>query len=233
MARLFALVCLLAAGALAQPVTVAAASSLGPPLRAIIARYQHRGGEPVRLVLASSGKLYGQIRSGAPYDLYLPAANRYRKNLEVRAAKVLARGVMALYFPPHTGIAAQDLGQLTDPRIRRIAIANPRFAPYGAAAVAALKAKGLWTEVRKKLVYGESVAQAARMAAFAADAGLIDLGSARQLPGSHRALPLNLYPPIAYPALLLSDRPEARAFFAFLSSEEAQEVLFAYGLRKP
>jgi len=187
----------------------------------------------VRLVLASSGKLYSQIRSGAPYDLFLPASDRYRRNLEVRADKVLARGALALYFPPHTGIAARDLAQLADPRVRRIAIANPRFAPYGAAAVAALKAKGLWPKVVGKLVYGESVAQAARIAAFAADAGLIDLGSARRLPGSHWTLPLKLYPPITYPALLLSDRREARAFFAFLSSEEAQEVLFRYGLRRP
>ncbi len=232
MARLFLLLFLLGS-ALAQPVTVAAASSLGPALKALAARFQEEGGAPVRLVLASSGKLYGQIRAGAPYDLYLPASPRYRRGLEPEAEAPLARGVLALYFPPHTGLTAVRLEQLADPRVRRVAIANPRSAPYGAAAVAALKAAGVWSRVKAKLVYGESVAQAARIAAFAADAGLIDLGSALRLAGSHRRLPPGRDPPIVYPALLLKDRPEARTFFAYLLSEPAQRTLAAFGLERP
>ncbi len=217
----------------AQPVTVAAASSLGPALKALAARYQSEGGAPIRLVLASSGKLFRQIQAGAPYDLFLPASEAYARGLAYRERTTLARGVLVLYFPPHAGLKAERLDQLLRPAIRRVALANPAYAPFGRAAVAALKARGLLERLRPKLVYGESVAQAARIAAFAADAGLIDRGSAMRLAGSFAPVAEGLYPPIRYPALLLSDRPEARGFFAYLMSPAAEKALLAHGLERP
>jgi len=217
--------------ALAEPVEVAAASSLGPALREIAAAFLEAYGTPVRVVLGSSGKLRLKVKHGAPFDLYLPANPAYLERLELKAAPTFARGQLVLYLKKE-GLP-EGPKALADPRVRRVALANPMHAPYGAAAVMVMQRFGVLELVRPKLVYTESVAQAARVSAFAADAGWLDLGSARKLPGHFWVAPPGSYPPLVYRAGLLRDHEEARRFLAFLVGEEAQVILRRHGFLPP
>lgn len=216
------------------PIYVAAASSLGAPLKELAYRFV-QAHAPVRLVLASSGKLFWQIEKGAPYDLYLPADPEYLAKLpEARLLEdpiPIAVGRLALYLNPRLGLKPKGPEVLLHPKIRRIALPNPRLAPYGRAGLWVLKQRGLYSKVRNKLVYAENVAEAARLAAFAADAGWVDLGSAQKLGGPYWLAPLSEHPPLLYAAGLLSER--GRPFLGFLQTEEARKILRKYGLETP
>ncbi len=217
------------------PLLVAAASSLGPPLRELAERFRAERGIPVKVVLASSGKLFAQVQKGAPYTLYLPADPAYLKRLpqgKLKAKPIpFARGRLVLYLHPRLRRKPEGPEVLKDPEIRRIAIANPNFAPYGRAALAVLEHYGLIPAVQRKLVFTESVAQAARLAAFAADAAWIDLASARKLGGPYWLAPSEIHPPLLYAAGLLD--PRGKPFLAYLRSPKAREVFAKYGLEAP
>lgn len=236
MRRLFLLLVLpLGLAAYARPpIYVAAASSLGAPLKELVHRFPQTHAS-VRLVLASSGKLFWQIEKGAPYDLYLPADPKYLAQLsKARLLKdpvPIAVGRLALYLNPRLGLKPKGPEVLLHPKIRRIVLPNPRHAPYGRAGLWVLKRRGLYSKVQTKLLYAENVAQAARLAAFAADAGWVDLGSARKLGGPYWLAPLSEHPPLQYAAGLLSER--GRPFLGFLQTEEARDILRKHGLETP
>lgn len=225
------------AGASAESLVVGAASSLGPPLKQLIAAFEREQGTGVKLVLASSGKLFAQIQNGAPFDIYIPADVRYLQSLppgRLKApARVFAKGQLALFLPQRLNLAVQDLTILRRPEIRRIAVANPKHAPYGRAAIEALKRSRLFAALQTKLVYGQNVAQAAQMAVFAADAGLIDLGSAMRLQGQVWVVPASLYEPLEYGVGLLSEKPAAHRFFDFITGPKAGPIFRAHGLVEP
>ncbi len=233
---LWALLLFLLAPARAEaPLVIAAASSLGPPLRELAERYRAEQGVPVKVVLGSSGKLFAQVQKGAPYALYLPADPVYLKKLPAGKLKAepvpFARGRLALYLHPRLQRIPEGPEALEDPAIRRVAIANPKLAPYGRAALAVLEHYGLIPVVRHKLVFTESVAQAASLAAFAADAAWIDLASARKLGGPYWLAPRGTHPPLYYAAGLLD--PRGRPFLTYLQSPKAREILAKYGLEAP
>ncbi len=236
MRLLWLLALLLAAPARAEaPLLVAAASSLGPPLRELAERFSAERNTPVRLVLTSSGKLFVQIQRGAPYALYLPADPAYLERLPEGRLKAgplfFARGRLVLYLHPRLGLLPRGPEVLKDPAVRRVAIANPRLAPYGRAARAVLARYGLASAVEDKLVYAENVAQAARLAAFAADAAWIDLASARKLGGPYWLVPEEAHRPLLYAAGLLEE--EGRPFFNYLKDPAARAVFQKYGLEAP
>src|SRR4029450_2519889 len=164
----------------------AAASDLQSALPAIAARFEKNAGGKVTLTFGSSGNFFAQIQNGAPFDVYLSADVDYPKRLEdVGLAEPgsryeYARGRLVLWARRDAGIdVSRGLSILADSRVRRIAIANPDHAPYGRAAVAALRADGLYDRVRSKLVVGENISQAAQFAeSGSADAGLIALSLA-------------------------------------------------------
>jgi len=232
--KLLLLVGLLSAAWAREPVTVAAASSLNAPLRALAARFQEERGIPVRLVFAASGKLALQLRKGAPYDLYLPADPAYLEALpRPLKARPFARGTLVLYLHPRTRLAPQGPEVLLRPEIRRVALAHPELAPYGRAAVQVMRRFGVWQAVQEKLIYAESVAQAAGYAAFAADAGWIDLQSAQRLAGPYWRPAPESHSPLVYVAALLVPRREAEAFFDYLQTRRAQSLLARYGYPPP
>ena len=232
--KLFFLIGLLTAAWASEPVTVAAASSLRAPLRALAARFESETQTPIRLVLAASGKLALQLKKGAPYDLYLPADPDYLKALrEVHQTAPVARGSLVLYLHPRIGLIPNGPEVLLRPEIRRVALANPALAPYGQAAKEVMQRYRVWDAVQEKLVFAESVAQAAGYAAFAADAGWIDLQSAKKLPGRFWRPPPESHRPLVYVAALLRARPEAKAFFDFLQGEEARRLFAEHGYLPP
>lgn len=149
--------------------TIAVAANFMAAMEAIAAAYEAQTGEKVQTVYSSTGRLYAQIINGAPYDLFL-AADAERPELLAKEAVceapfVYAVGEAALWSKK-TSLASEKQWQDVVARddIRKIAISSPQTAPYGAAALAAVKKKGLAATIENKLVYGENVAQAFQFA---------------------------------------------------------------------
>lgn len=227
---------------------VAAASDLAPAMPELAAAFERAHGLSLRISLGASGNLSQQIQHGAPYDVFLSADLSYAQALVDRSlASELthyAAGPLALWMGDgssrtdgacdHPPAGSNPLHALTADRIRRIAVANPMHAPYGAAAVAALRRGGVYEQVRSKLVLGENAAQTAQFArSGSVSAALIPVGHAQALPaGACTILPSELAPPLAQCAVLLtsSRRAEAaRHFLRFLQSAEAQGILRRFG----
>lgn len=172
------------------PLAVAAAASLRPPLEELRRAFEaERPGVRVAPSYGASGAFLAQIEAGAPFDLLFSADTEYpRRAVEAGLARrqdlaVFAVGRLCLWLPAGAppDLRGRGLAALADPRVRRVAIANPAVAPYGRAAETALRAAGLLEAVRPKLVMGQSVAQVAGFAAGgAADAALVPLSLARE-----------------------------------------------------
>lgn len=245
-----ALLLALAGPAAAGPRTlsVAAAASLRPAAEELGAAFEAgRPGVTVALTSGASGTFFAQLQGGAPFDLFLSADREYPQRLVAaglaRAAdeQVYALGKLVLWLPPGSKLEpGRGLAALADPAVRRIAIANPAVAPFGRAAEAALRSAGVHEAVRQRLVLGTSVGQAAQLATTgAADAALLPLSLTR-LPelASGRVVPVPepLYPRIEQSGLVLAAAREpalARAFLAFLASEQGRAILTRHGFGIP
>jgi molybdate transport system substrate-binding protein len=238
------------AGAGAPPrktLSVAAAANLKPAMdeleRAFVAG---RPGVEVSITAGASGAFFAQIRNGAPFDLFFSADRDYPRRLVAEGLGgpevVYAVGELVVWVPPGSpaDVAGRGLRALADPAVRRVAVANPATAPYGRAALAALEAEGLLAALEGRLVFGQSVAQAAQFAASgAADAALIPLSLAL-LPAlaKGRAVPVppRSYPPQEQSALVLAgarDRPLAEEFLAFVTGPAGREILLRSGYGVP
>ena len=174
------------AAAQSPPLAVAAASDLQSVLPALAARFEHDASSRVTLTFGSSGNFFAQIQNGAPFDSVPSADADYPRRLEAAGLtepgtlQPYAIGRLVLYASTPSGLnLGRGLAVLTDARVRRIAIANPEHAPYGRAAVAALRHERLYDLVRPKLVLGENVSQAAQFVQSGnAEAGLLALSLA-------------------------------------------------------
>ena len=197
----------------------------------------------VRVILGSSGKLTAQIRSGAPYGLFMSAnmlypRALYREGLAASEPIVYAEGALALFATKKFNMS-KGMALLTSDKIGKIAIANPKTAPYGKAAMEALKNSGLYEKVRSKLIYGESISQTVAYAVTAADIGLIAKSSlysdkmSRYKEGINwKTVDPGLYTPIEQGIVLLkkeANNPEYRAFYDFILSKEAKGIFQEYG----
>jgi molybdate transport system substrate-binding protein len=234
--RLCTVACLLAAApfAAADTVSVAVAANFADALRQLEPLFEQESGHELRISSASTGILYAQILHGAPYDLFL-AADRERperliKNglAEASSAFVYARGRLVLWSA-RRGLV-DDRGEvLRSGAFEHLALANPRTAPYGAAAMQVLERLGLAQTLAGRLVTGESVAQAWHFVVSGnAELGFVSLSqpvaAGRLAEGSYWIVPEELYAPIEQVAVLLGpggEKPAARAFMAFLRSREA------------
>lgn len=230
-----------------RPVTVAAAANLRPAVSELadaFARAEPRA--EVRVTLSASGTLFAQIRNGAPFDVFLSADRELPRRL-VEAGLggpevVYAVGRLVVWTPRGSPLAAdrEGLRALAAPGVRRIAVANPSVAPYGRAAIEALRAGGVLEAVRTRLVYGASVAQAAQFAATgAADAAILPASLAREPPlaeGTAVPVPAELHAPLEQSALVLARAREpglARAFLAFVAGPAGREILRRRGYEVP
>jgi molybdate transport system substrate-binding protein len=250
MARLHALaaISLLLSGCArppAQPgtIAVAAAADLSfamPEISAAFART--RPGADVRATFGSSGNFYAQIRNGAPFDVFLSADMSYPRKLaaeRIGVADSLFRygvGRIVVWVP-----AASRLDPATalyDNSVRRLAIANPEHAPYGAAARAAMRSLGVYDALEKKLVLGENIAQTfGFVQSGAADAGIVALSlalaPAARAQGRYWEIPVDAHPRIEQGGILLKDTPATRAFRAFLTGPQGRAILLRFGFSAP
>ena len=233
------------AAARADDLTVAAASDLQYALRDGAARFERATGHHVRLTFGSSGNFFAQISNGAPFDVFLSADTEYpRKLIDAGAADresffVYGTGTIVVWVPQSSPIDPnQGLKVLLDPRVRKIALANPAYAPYGRAAVAALRHEGLFDAVSGKFVLGENLTQAMQFVESGnADAGLVGLSLAIAPPmqgkGRYWVVPRSFYPRMEQAAVIVSHstkKQAASAFLAFLRRPEIVELLARHGI---
>lgn len=236
--------------AASEEVTIAAASDLNFAFKDVIAAFE--SGHPglrVKLTLGSSGNFYSQITNGAPFDLYFSADIGYPKKLEeaglTRSGSLYryAVGRIVLWVPTRSGTDPAGLGMqaLLAPSVRKIAIANPKHAPYGRAAVAAMKHFQVYEAVSPKLVLGENVSQAAQFVeSGAADVGIVALSLAlapsMQAAGRYWEVPAEAHPPIEQGAVILKSAKNVQAaerFLEFLRGPEGRAIMARYGFTVP
>jgi molybdate transport system substrate-binding protein len=227
------------------PLAIAAAADLQFVMKELAAEFTRQTGRPVRITFGASGNFAAQIEQGAPFDLFLSADTRYPERLlQAGAAEPgsfyrYATGRLAIYVPRNSplDLRARGLACLLDPAVKKIAIANPRTAPYGRAALAALEHFGLAQKLAGKLVYGENISQAAQFVASGnAQAGILALAlvvaPTMRGGGQFREIPAGSYPALAQAAVIprgAQHEAAARAFLAFLATKQAQEILRRYG----
>jgi molybdate transport system substrate-binding protein len=230
----------------AARITVAAAADLKFAMDEIVSAFLvENPADAVETVYGSSGRFFAQIQQGAPYDLFFSADIQYPRELAKAglagsAVQAYARGRLVLWSPD-PGVLRRGLEGLGDAGVRRIAIANPRHAPYGKRAEEALRAAGLWARVEGKLVYGENVAQTAQMVQSGnAQAGLIALSLAlsRELGrhGGYLLLPESLHAPLEQGFVLTPQgarQPLSGRFAAFIHTAAAQAILARWGFQLP
>jgi molybdate transport system substrate-binding protein len=247
LAALLGLVWLAPAGAQAV-VRVAAAADLEPVLPALLAQFQRQTGIRADATYKSSAMLTTQILNGAPIDLFLSADLGYPKRLiaagvaagldHSKTPVTYAKGTLVLWERKDMHLPPPSLALLRDPKLKRLAIASPERAPYGRAAVAALKSLNLYAALQPRLATAENISQAAQFAESAnAQAGLISLTAALtpQLAssGAYFVIPRDLYPPIEQGAVMMEkaqNRAAARKLLDFLLSPPVQAELAQRGL---
>jgi molybdate transport system substrate-binding protein len=228
--------------------TVAAASDLQAALPILAAQFEKETGQQVTLTFGSSGNFFTQIQNGAPFDVYLSADIDYPQRLERAGLAergtlyVYATGRIVLWTRTDSGIdVRRGLSVLAESKVRRIAIANPQHAPYGRAAVAALRHEQLYERVRAKFVLGENISQAAQFAQSGnAEVGVLALSlalaPALASAGTYVEIPASLYPPIEQAAIVLTksrQKAVARRFIEYLRRPESVRILQSYGFAVP
>ena len=232
-----------------RPPAIAAAADLNAALPEIAEAFTRETGQAVDLVFGSSGVLMRQIRDGAPFELFLSADEAFvfqlaDAGLTRDRGTLYAIGHIVLFAPTGSPIVpANGLDGLAHllaaGRVTRFAIANPEVAPYGRAAEAALRARGLWDAIRPRLVIGENVSQAAQFAASGNAVGGIIAGSLASTPalrarGSSAIIPDTLHPPLRQRMVLLTRAsPAAERFFAFVQGPTASAILEWHGFGLP
>lgn len=226
----------------ADQVQVAVAANFAGPFQKIAADFAADTGHTAVAITGSTGKFYTQIKSGAPFEVLLAADNETPKKLEDEGLAVkgqhftYAKGTLVLWSAK-PGLVDSQGQVLSKGRFNRVALANPKLAPYGAAAEQALKALGLYDSLLPKFVQGDSIAQALQFIASGnAELGFVALSQVappdKPALGSWWVVPPKLYAPILQDATLLKKgegNPAAAALMKYLRSDKAQAVIKAYG----
>jgi molybdate transport system substrate-binding protein len=235
---------LLALPAIGQELRIAAAADLNSVLPSLVQQFEKETGARVVVSYGSSGNFYQQLLNGAPFDVFLSADVQYPKKLEEQGRTVpgtlsqYATGKIVLWARNDSGIeVATGLKVLGDPAVKHIAIGNPEHAPYGRAAVAALKSEHIYEKVAARLVMGENISQAAQFAQTGnAEVGIIAMSLALtpslKSSGGFFVIPQNEYPPIAQGAVVMKSSKHAdvaRRFLEFLGRPASQELLKQFG----
>jgi molybdate transport system substrate-binding protein len=232
-----------------KPPPVAAAANLNFALDEIADAFARAKGTRVELVFGASGTLTRQIRDGAPFELFLAADEEFPNHLTAAgltrdAGAVYAVGRLVVFAPKGSPLAVDEkldgLARLAkDGRVSRFAIANPDVAPYGKAAEAVLRKRGLWDAIRPRLVLGDTIAQAAQFATTGnAVGGLIayslvlapDFGDR----GAYAVIPDADYPPLRQRMVLLKRASQAAAqFYEYVLSDAARAIFRKHGYALP
>ena len=233
---LAALLCPLPAAA--DSILVACAANFAPTLRDIATAFERHSGHQLRISPGSSGQLHAQILGGAPFDLFLSADQAKPAALIASGHGVSRRtyAIGALVLWSADPEAVDDQGSVLQlGRFSRLALANPRLAPYGAAAVEVLEHLGLADATRERWVMGQNIAQTLQFVASGnAPIGLVAATQLRNLGGSAWTVPAALHSPIRQDAVLLrADKAAARELMAYLTGAPGRHIIESWGYRLP
>ncbi|MSN24996.1 MAG: molybdate ABC transporter substrate-binding protein [Geobacter sp.] len=240
------LVGLVASTASAEKITIAAAADLKFAMDEIVGGFnRNHSGDEVQVVYGSSGKFHTQIMQGAPYDLYFSADSAYPRELvrQGQAAsevKPYAVGRIVLWSA-EMDASKMSLASLADPRITKIAIANPKHAPYGKRAEEALRSAGLWEKLQAKLVFGENISQTAQFVRTGnAQVGIIALSLVLNpelaKKGGYYLIPEAMHTPLEQGYIITkqgANKPLTKKFADFMVSKQVRGIMTKYGFVPP
>lgn len=229
----------------AAQATVAVAANFAEVAQHLKTDFEKQTGDQVSISVGSTGALYAQIQHGAPFDIMLSADQRRPRLLEQEGNAVpgsrftYAIGQLTLWSPKAGVVAKDGATTLAKGDFQRLAIANPKLAPYGAAAVQTLRSLHLYDKVAPRIVTGANIGQTFAMVYTKnAELGLVALSyvlsSRNTQPGSRWDVPQKLYTPIRQDAILTmhgKDNPAARKFLAFIRKPAALAVIRSFGYR--
>lgn len=244
---------LLAAGTLllvlpvtAADVTVATAANFTAAINRLAPDFERRSGHKIVASFGATGTLYAQIKNGAPFDMLLAADAEHPRRLETEGLAVpgtrftYATGRLVLWSAK-PGVVDKDGDILRRGEFAHLAIANPKTAPYGAAAIQVLQHLGVEERVRPRIVQGENITQAFQFVSTGnALLGFVAWAQVRVLPtaqaGSYWLVPAELHNPLHQDGVLLkraAGLPAARAFLDYLRSREARSIIAELGYTTP
>lgn len=240
-----ATLCLLTFGANAGEVRTAVAANFTVPVKKIAELFQADTGHTIKASFGSTGKLYSQIAAGAPFDVLLAADDTTpekigKEGLGNPASRfTYAIGTLVLWSKKPGFVDAK--GHALQGKFDKLSIANPKLAPYGAAAQETLEGLGLWNGIKSRLVMGESISQTMQFADTGnADMAFIALSQTikdgKTIDGSQWVVPKHLYNPIRQDAIILAsaqDKEAAEAFMKYLKSPKAIAVIKSFGYDLP
>lgn len=243
---LFSLFVLVSNRLYADEINVAVASNFNYALQQLAADFTQKTGHVLRISNASSGKLYAQIVYGAPYDLYLSADEKHPdlliKDGRASAEHAYVYALGKLVFLSNVADKGSCQGLLSSTGLKRLAIANPKVAPYGMAATQVLEKLDLWQGLQKHLVLGENIAQTMQFISTKnADAGfvaqsMVDMAMRNTNKYINYAclwdIPTEMYAPIRQKLVLLNkakNKPAAQSFLRYIKSTRAKEIIRSSG----
>lgn len=238
---------IMSASVRAEETHVAVATNFFGPLKEIAARFERETGHKVIISAGSTGKLYTQVAHGAPFDVFLSADASRPKLLEDKGlavpgtAFVYAVGKLVLWSPDPAGVKSDGGQTLREKKFTHLAMANPKIAPYGKAALQVMQGLGLWDDLRPLVAQGEDIGQAFQFVASKnAELGFVALSqvlaSNNTDSGSRWDVPAGLHDPITQVAVLLKHgqkNPAAHALLDYLRSVKAGELIerAGYGVK--
>jgi len=228
----------------AQTLTIALAANVSYAMDELKTAFnKHCPDTKLRIIIGGSGKLKAQIQNGAPYDLFISANMQYpealyKEQLAITKPKIYAYGALAILSQKKRDFT-KGIAIVKDSDIRRIALANPKTAPYGKAAKEALINAKLYKTIENKLIFGESIAQTVTYTITAADLGFIAKSALYSPKMNHFTEGKNyievdqrFYKPIAQGIVILrhaTDNSDAQKFYHFILSDEAKTIFKKYG----
>ena len=226
----------------ADEVQVAVAANFTAPMQAIASAFERDTGHKAVLAFGATGKFYAQIRNGAPFEVFLAADDETPAKLEKEQMAVpgtrftYAIGKLVLWSAQE-GLVDPQGEVLKKGDFKHLAVANPKTAPYGAAALEALQRLGVLENLRPRFVQGENIAQTYQFVLTGnAELGFLALSQiykdGRISAGSAWMVPANLYAPIRQDAVILGkgqNKPAARALLDYLKGEKARAIIKSYG----
>lgn len=225
----------------AEELTAAVAANFVPPFREVGRQFEKSTGHQVQMVSGSSGKFYSQIKNGAPFDVFFSADEERPRLLEEEGVGVkgsrftYAVGRLVLWSP--NPVLIQGKHTLSSEEFKYLAIANPKTAPYGVAAMQTMQKLGVWEKLQPRMVMGENLGQTMGFIESGnAELGFVALSQVTDPKingkGSRWDVPNDLHEPIKQDAILLTkgkNNPAARALIEFVAGPQAKEIIERYG----
>ena len=234
------LIAIFAVFAFASELKIAAAANMSYALDELKKEFlKTHPNDEIQIITGASGKLSTQIQNGAEYDIFISADEKFPKALNeagfsLNTPKIYAKGVLAMISAHKNELSFENLKN-----VKSIVIANPKIAPYGAAALEALKNSGVYESIKNKIIESGSISEALSQTLSAADVGFSALSLLKAPKMSHLKenenyikVPSNLYSPINQAMIVLKsskNQPLAMEFFDFILSAKGKEILDKFG----